>query len=43
MSIGVCVSCANSDYTPKSDGVQYRDSTGRFITTEGHYTGKMLR
>jgi len=34
-TIGVCLGCANSDYEPKEDGIQYRDIDGRFVNTGG--------
>jgi len=36
-AIGVCISCANSDWDPTETGVQTRDSkTGQFFVTSGH-------
>ena len=32
--IGVCVACANSEYEPKSDGVQFRNEHGQFEVTD---------
>lgn len=37
---GVCVSCANSDYEPQKDGVQFRDSNGQFVTTDPESRGR---
>jgi len=34
MAPGVCVGCANSEYEPQSDGVQYRAEDGTFVTTD---------
>jgi len=37
-TIGVCFSCANSDYKPKSEGVQYRNEKGEYCNTGGLYS-----
>lgn len=33
--IGVCVSCAQTDYDAREDGVQFRNENGQFVSTGG--------
>jgi hypothetical protein len=32
--ISVCLNCANSDYDPKEDGVQFKNGSGQFEVTD---------